>query len=51
MAIAWVHPAQHGLTVYDATYRELASREGLPLVTKDVGLRAAARRAGAPTSV
>lgn len=43
--------AEHGLTVYDATYLELALREGLPLVTKDVGLRAAARRAGALTSV
>ncbi|MBY0275370.1 type II toxin-antitoxin system VapC family toxin [Candidatus Binatia bacterium] len=39
---------EHGLSVYDATYLELSLREKLPLVTKDVGLRAAARRAAVP---
>lgn len=43
--------AEHGVSVYEATYLELALRESLPLVTKDVALRAAARRAGAPTSL
>jgi len=36
----------HGLSVYDATYLELALREQLPLVTKDEGLRAAAQHCG-----
>lgn len=35
-----------GLTSYDAAYLELAMRSGLPLATRDVGLRAAAERAG-----
>jgi predicted nucleic acid-binding protein len=39
---------EHDLSVYDATYLELALREKLPLVTKDHGLRAAARRATVP---
>jgi predicted nucleic acid-binding protein len=42
--------AEHDLSVYDATYLELALRESLPLVTKDAGLRAAARRAGVPAN-
>lgn len=33
---------RHGLTVYDATYLELAIRTGLPLATRDKRLRAAA---------
>lgn len=33
------------LTVYDATYLELARRRGLPLATLDKALRAAAERA------
>jgi predicted nucleic acid-binding protein len=36
----------HGLTVYDATYLELAIREGLPLATLDKQLREAAIRTG-----
>ncbi len=36
----------HGLTAYDAAYLELAMREGLPLATEDVALRAAAGRVG-----
>jgi predicted nucleic acid-binding protein len=36
------------LTAYDATYLELAMREGLPLATLDDELRAAAERVGVP---
>jgi len=35
-----------GLTTYDATYLEVAIRRGLPLVTKDAALIAAAGRSG-----
>jgi predicted nucleic acid-binding protein len=40
-----------GLTTYDATYLELAMRRGLPLLTRDQALAAAAERCGvaAPT--
>jgi predicted nucleic acid-binding protein len=37
-----------GLTTYDATYLELAIRRGLPLLTKDEALIAAAERTGVP---
>ena len=37
-----------GLTTYDATYLELAIRRGLPLVTRDEALIAAAGRTGVP---
>ena len=36
----------HGLSVYDATYLELASRMRLPLATLDRALGEAARAAG-----
>jgi len=36
----------HRLTVYDASYLELAQREALPLATLDQPLRAAALAAG-----
>lgn len=36
----------HGLTLYDATYLELAIRRDLPLATFDESLEAAARRFG-----
>jgi predicted nucleic acid-binding protein len=36
----------HGLTVYDATYLELALRRGIRLASRDAALRSAARRAG-----
>ena len=38
----------HGLSAYDASYLELAMREGLPLATQDDDLREAAARAGVP---
>jgi len=37
---------QHRLTGYDATYLELALREGIPLATLDVELMRAAKEAG-----
>lgn len=37
---------EHRLTVYDATYLELAIRRGLPLATLDDDLLTAARRMG-----
>ncbi len=39
---------RHGLTVYDASYLELALRLGLPLATADKALKAAAEGAGLP---
>jgi predicted nucleic acid-binding protein len=39
---------RHRLTVYDATYLELAIRLGLPLATLDVALARAARAEGVP---
>jgi predicted nucleic acid-binding protein len=36
--------SQHGLTIYDAAYLELALRTKLPLACKDGPLRAAAKR-------
>ena len=36
----------HSLTVYDATYLELAQRERIPLATKDGALRDAATKIG-----
>lgn len=38
--------ARYNLSIYDATYLELARRHRLPLGCKDGPLRAAARRAG-----
>ncbi len=38
----------HRLTVYDATYLELAQRENLPLATLDADLRKAAARESVP---
>ncbi len=39
---------EHGLTVYDACYLELALRRGVPLATLDRRLRQAAARVGVP---
>ncbi len=36
------------LSSYDASYLELALREGIPLATQDARLRSAARRVGVP---
>ena len=36
----------HALTIYDATYLELAMRLGVPIATKDKALRTAAKNAG-----
>src|ERR1700678_413906 len=41
---------EHNLTVYDASYLELAIRRRLPLATLNKQLAAAARRAGAAFS-
>jgi predicted nucleic acid-binding protein len=35
---------KHGLTIYDATYLELALRRSLPLASRDEALKTAARR-------
>lgn len=37
---------EQGLSSYDATYLELAMREGIPLATQDEVLRRAARKCG-----
>jgi predicted nucleic acid-binding protein len=37
---------KHGLTIYDATYLELALRRSLPLASRDETLRNAVRRCG-----
>lgn len=50
VALTWsrVFPLaeDHGLTIYDAAYLELAIRLGLPLATRDGKLAEAGRRAG-----
>lgn len=43
--------ARHGLTVYDASYLELAVRTALPLATLDRQLRQAALAAGVPLAL
>jgi predicted nucleic acid-binding protein len=40
---------QYGLSVYDATYLELALRKRLPLASRDAGLNRAAKLAGVKT--
>jgi predicted nucleic acid-binding protein len=48
-ATALAHVARpHQLTSYDAVYLDLAVRSGLPLLTRDGNLRAAAGRVGVP---
>ena len=44
--VAFARP--HNLSTYDASYLELALREGLPLATLDSELRKAARKTGVP---
>ena len=52
MAHYWERPidlaTQHKLTVYDASYLDLAIRSGLPLATLDDALIVAARAEGVP---
>jgi predicted nucleic acid-binding protein len=40
---------KHGLTIYDATYLELALRRSLPLASRDEALKTVARRCGVKT--
>jgi predicted nucleic acid-binding protein len=40
---------KYGLTIYDATYLELALRRSLPLATRDELLKTAARQCGVKT--
>lgn len=42
---------EHGLSVYDATYLELAIRKRLSIASRDAGLNRAAKRAGMRTLV
>jgi predicted nucleic acid-binding protein len=42
---------EHGLSVYDGTYLDLAMREGVPLATLDRRLAEAAQRCGVPLLV
>ena len=45
MLTEWIALARkHGLTTYDASYLDLAMRQGLPLATLDVSLRTAAKK-------
>jgi predicted nucleic acid-binding protein len=37
---------KNGLTMYDATYLELAMRRSLPLASRDQALRSAAKQCG-----
>ena len=37
---------EHGLSVYDGTYLDLAMREGIALATRDKALRKAAKKLG-----
>jgi predicted nucleic acid-binding protein len=50
MSVAWSKTLalaeNFGLTIYDATYLELALRKGLPLATLDGSLRKAMQQAG-----
>lgn len=42
---------EYSLTAYNAAYLELAMRQGVPLATLDVRLRAAVTRAGVPIAL
>jgi len=39
---------EFSLSIYDAVYLELAQRKGLPLASRNTGLRAAATKCGIP---
>lgn len=55
MPVAWTKTLalaeRFGLTVYDATYLELALRKGLPLATLDESLRKAIKKAGGSLAI
>ena len=44
----WDLADELALSIYDAVYLELALRKGLPLASRDTGLRAAAAKCGIP---
>ena len=44
----WDLAAEYSLSIYDAAYLELAQRKGLPLASRDEGLRGAATKCGIP---
>jgi len=44
----WEFADEFALSIYDAVYLELAQRKGLPLASRDAGLRRAAARCGVP---
>ena len=44
----WELADKFALSIYDAVYLELAQRKGLPLASRDMGLRGAAAKCGIP---
>lgn len=44
----WEFADGFALSIYDAVYLELAQRKGLPLASRDAGLRRAAAKCGIP---
>jgi predicted nucleic acid-binding protein len=44
----WELADEFALSIYDAVYLELAHRKGLPLASRDMGLRGAAAKCGIP---
>jgi predicted nucleic acid-binding protein len=44
----WEFADEFALSIYDAVYLELAQRKGLPLASRDAGLRRAAAKCGVP---
>ena len=44
----WEFADEFALSIYDAVYLELAQRKGLPLASRDAGLRRAAAKCGIP---
>jgi predicted nucleic acid-binding protein len=42
----WELAEEFALSIYDAVYLELAQRKGLPLASRDAGLRSAAAKCG-----
>lgn len=49
LAVVWQLADDHGLSLYDAAYLELAQRKGLALASRDAGLNRAAKRCGVST--